>query len=68
MNYTKDVFTSMIKGLFTEKLSKGFRRLPNGLYEDAVGQVYTFDIEQLADEDSKTIKLQMKPVTLMGQR
>lgn len=61
---------AMIEGYVNEKLSKGWERLSNGLFEDCVGNVFSVDLvqtKQMKDEfEVNKIILRMKKVDVIG--
>lgn len=50
LSYKAEVVRSLIKGVILEKVRRGWSIRPNCLLEDAVGNVFTFDLKQTDDQ------------------
>lgn len=70
-SYTMQLIDTMMSAMIQDKKDKGFNKLPNGLFEDCLGQVYAVGLTQKNEvyEDGVlgTVSLVMKPVSVMGR-
>lgn len=70
-SYTSNLIETMMNSYIEQKLSRGFTKLSNGLFEDCTGQIFTVDLKQskeVVDTDGVmySVEIKMLPVNVAG--
>lgn len=70
-SYTMNLVETMIQAFVDQKIQRGFNRLPNGLFEDCTGQLFTVGLKQNSKAIGeagviKSIEIYMNPVNIAG--